>query len=352
MKRILFVLAFIALAVGGFYAMSSAFKGAKEGAKKGWEENCYTCDKDEDSSKELQTEAAEVDDSKAESDAVMVKNETVESDAASDYSPAMWKIEHNGKTSYLFGSIHVGDKSMYPLPQKVMDAFAASEALAVEADITKVDQMQMAQTVQQLALDLENPLPTVLSEKTKAKYDVFCETQTATCNMVKVFEPWMAALTIEVMGVMKAGYSEELGVDKFFIRGAENKEIVELESVDGQLKMLDQMPKELQDFMVLGAISKDADDVENLMIAWKTGQLDEFMQQAEQDAKDLGVSEEIANQFNEIFLYKRNQVMADGIADLINSGKSVFAVVGAAHYAGENSVNQYLEAKGFKIERI
>ncbi len=269
-----------------------------------------------------------------------------------DYSPAMWKIEHKGKTSYLFGSIHVGDKSMYPLPKKVMDAFSASNTLAVEADVTKVNQMEMAQTIQKLALDLENPLPTVLSEKTKKQYDVYCETETATCNMVKVFEPWMAAMTIEVMGVMKAGYSDKLGIDQFFLTGANNKEIVELESIQGQLELLDSMPKELQDFMMLGAISKDSEDFEELMKAWKTGALDEFMQEAEKDVKDLGISEEVANQFNDIFLYQRNQVMADGIADLIKQGKSVFAVVGAAHYAGENSVNQYLEEKGFKIERL
>lgn len=269
-----------------------------------------------------------------------------------DYSPAMWKIEHKGKVSYLFGSIHVGEKSMYPLPKSVMKAFSATDTLAVEADITKVDQMQMAKTVQELAIDFENPLPTVLSENTKKQYDVFCETETATCNMVKIFEPWMAAITIEVMGIMKSGYSEEFGVDKFFIGKAQDKEIAELESVDGQLKILDGMPKELQDYMVLGAISKDGEDFEKLMTAWKTGTLDDFMEQAEQDVKDLGVSEEVSNQFNDIFLYKRNQVMADGIANLIKQGKSVFAVVGAAHYAGENSVNQYLEEKGFKVERL
>lgn len=269
-----------------------------------------------------------------------------------DYNPAMWKIEHNGKTSYLFGSIHVGEKDMYPLPKKVMDAFASTNTLAVEADITKVDQAKMGQMVQQLAIDFENPLPTVLSEKTKKEYDVYCEKETATCNMVKIFEPWMAAMTIEVMGVMKAGYSDQLGVDKFFISGAENKDIVELESVEGQLKILDEMPKELQDFMMLGAITKDAGDFKEMMAAWKTGTLEAFMEQAEQDAEDMGISEEVAEQFNDIFLYKRNKVMADGIADLIKQGKSVFAVVGAAHYAGDNSVNDYLEEMGFKIERL
>mgnify|MGYP000745927813 CR=1 FL=1 len=51
-------------------------------------------------------------------------------------------------------------------------------------------------------------------------------------------------------------------------------------------------------------------------------------------------------------LYNRNKGMADGIAKHIEQGKSGFAVVGAAHYGGDKSVNHYLEEKGFKVERV
>ncbi len=335
MKKLLLLISSIAILVGGFYLYKHLNKAPENNT-----------DKKETS----QSIAIKNTNGKVVSEAT--KSKPAQDVKQTNYSPAIWKIEHNGKTSYLFGSIHVGDKSMYPLPQKIMDAFAAADVLAVEANINNINRMEMAQMVQQLALDLENPLPTVLSPKTKEKYDEYCETKAAVCNMVKVFEPWMAAMTIEVMEIVQAGYREDLGIDKFFLKGADNKKIVELESIEGQLKMLDQMPKELQDYMLMGAVSKDADDFEQLMGAWKIGRTEDVLAKAEQESKALGIPEEIRSQFNDIFLYQRNQVMADGIAEQIRQGKAVFAVVGAAHYAGKNSVNQYLEEKGFKVIRL
>lgn len=271
--------------------------------------------------------------------------------APANYTPSFWIIEHKGKKSYLFGSIHLGDKSMYPLPEKIMSAFEQSDTLAVEIDMTKIDQIEIAQMVQTMAIDMENPLPTVLSERTKKEYDAFCEKQKATCNMIKPFEPWMAAMTLEVIMIGKAGYKENLGIDNFFLRSAKNKEVVELESFKAQLTMLDQMPAELQDFMMLGALIKEQDDIDEMFAAWKQGNIESILDKAEAEARELNIPEEIIEQFNDIFLYKRNQVMADGIANLINQGKSVFAVVGAAHYVGDKSVIDYLEEKGFTVQK-
>ncbi len=331
MKKIIYVLLLVAILVGGFYFLSDVFNKTKTVT--------------EEVTEQKSTKVEESTDKKMASQA---------SDAESQlaYTPAIWKIEHKGKTSYLFGSIHVGEKNMYPLPENVMQAFSETEVLAVEANIANVNQMEMARMVQEMAMDLENPLPTVLSERTREQYEIFCKKQSSTCNMVKIFEPWMAAMTIEAMSVIQLGYSEDLGIDKFFINGSKEKEIVELESLEGQLKLLDGMPKELQDYMVLGAVTKDANDFKDLMKSWKTGQMEQVMAQAEADSKAMGIPEDVMNEFNDLFLYKRNKVMADGIAAQMEQGKSVFAVVGAAHYAGKNSVQQYLEEKGFTIERL
>lgn len=270
----------------------------------------------------------------------------------SDYDPSLWKIEHNGVTSYLFGSIHLGDQSMYPLPQEVTDAFAATNTLAVEIDINKINQMEMAQMVQTMAIDMENPLPTVLSEKTKEAYDTYCETAKAQCQMLNNFEPWMAAMTLEVINAAQSGYSDQLGIDKHFISNAQDKEIVELESLQMQLELLDGMSAELQDLMFFAAVTKEDDSTHDLIEAWKSGQVEAEMEKLEQESLDLGINSALLEQFNEIFLYKRNRHMADGIAELLNNGKSVFAVVGAAHYAGDNNVVDYLKEKGFTVEAL
>lgn len=47
-----------------------------------------------------------------------------------------WRIQDKeaGATVFLMGSIHVGKKEFYPLPQVIEKAFRESDALAVEVD--------------------------------------------------------------------------------------------------------------------------------------------------------------------------------------------------------------------------
>lgn len=270
-----------------------------------------------------------------------------------NYDPAIWKVEHNGVTSYLFGSIHMGDSSMYPLPVDIRNAFSDSNVLVVEIDMTNLNQMEIAQTVQKMAIDPDKPLKEHLSDATAEKYDEYCTRTRSPCQMFSSFEPWFAAMTLEALAMQQSGYKEQLGIDMHFLNEAKGKKsIVELESFDSQLAMLDGMPAHLQDLMLLSTVTREEGATEKLVQAWKTGDVEAFLAESEMSAKDQGISEEDYNAFMDLFLYERNQGMADGIAELLEQGKSVFAVVGAAHYGGEKSVNYYLEQKGFKVTRM
>lgn len=271
-----------------------------------------------------------------------------------NYDPAIWKIEHNGVSSYLFGSIHMGDQSMYPLPEHVRNAFSESETLVVEIDITNLNQLEIAQTVQQMAVTPDKSLKDQISQNTASKYDEYCEKTRSPCQMFSSFEPWFAAMTLEALAMQQSGYKEQLGIDMHFLNEAKssNKAIVELESFDSQLAMLDGLPAHLQDLMLLSTVTREDGATEKLVNAWKTGDVEAFLTESELSAKDQGISDEDYNAFMDLFLYHRNQGMADGIAELLEQGKSVFAVVGAAHYGGDKSVNYYLEQKGYKVTRL
>jgi hypothetical protein len=153
--------------------------------------------------------------------------------------------------------------------------------------------------------------------------------------------------------MQKSGYSEKYGVDMFFLNQArDSKEIIELETVDSQLNMLDGMAPAVQDAFLLSVVSREGDDTAELISAWKTGNVEEYIENSFEEAKEIGLSEEDYYTFMDDLLYKRNKGMADGLAKLLEEGKSVFAVVGAAHYGGEKSVNHYLEELGFNVERV
>ena len=247
----------------------------------------------------------------------------------------------------------MGDQSMYPLPEHVRNAFSDSEILVVEIDITDLNQLEIAQTVQQMAVTPDKSLKDQISQDTAAKYDEYCEKTRSPCQMFSSFEPWFAAMSLEALAMQQSGYSEKLGVDMHFLTEAkDSKTIVELESFESQLEMLDSMPVHLQDLMLLSAVTREDGSAEKILEAWKTGDIQSFMEESELSAKEQGISEEDYQAFSDLILYQRNQGMADGIAELLEQGKSIFAVVGAAHYGGDKSVNYYLEQKGYKVTRL
>src|SRR5258708_34859742 len=50
--------------------------------------------------------------------------------------PTLWKLSSADSVVYLLGSIHLGLPEMYPLPQAIEAAFAASSVLLVETKFT------------------------------------------------------------------------------------------------------------------------------------------------------------------------------------------------------------------------
>src|SRR5262245_51232019 len=59
----------------------------------------------------------------------------------------LWKVTSPKSTVYLFGSIHVGEKGFYPLPEEVERAFARCKALVLEVDTARADQAAVLRLV-------------------------------------------------------------------------------------------------------------------------------------------------------------------------------------------------------------
>lgn len=84
-------------------------------------------------------------------DSVSSDNTTAGSSAdspeESETTPLLYKVtDVNGNTAWLFGSIHVGRESFYPLPDYVIDAYEGADCLAVEFDIKAFESDLAAQT--------------------------------------------------------------------------------------------------------------------------------------------------------------------------------------------------------------
>lgn len=254
--------------------------------------------------------------------------------------------------SYLLGSVHVGKASMYPLPETIRRAYERSKTLAVEADIVGADMMQLAGLVSEHGMygsgrDLQSALsPSAWRDVVEAarQYDV-------PVSMLKPQKPWLAAQTLTVVAMQAEGYSEQWGVDRYFLQLAheEGKRIVELEGLEAQLEMLAGMP-EAEQAALLGHTAKEIArgdvPVAELLSAWQSGQAQALQAQVESQfpAALAGVYERL--------IVARNRTMADRIVQLLEAGRGVFVVVGAAHLTGDAGLVELLRERGYDLEQL
>jgi len=71
----------------------------------------------------------------------------VENGIGLDSKTFLWKVRSKTNTVYLLGSIHLFKKDLYPLNARIEEAFAQSDLLAVEANISDPRQLDLQKLV-------------------------------------------------------------------------------------------------------------------------------------------------------------------------------------------------------------
>jgi len=165
----------------------------------------------------------------------------------------LWQVESTAiKTattpkSYLLGSIHFLKKEHYPLKKVIEEAFDQADVLAVEVDISS-DKIAKAgmMLLQKGMYTGEETLKANISEKTFQLARDKLKELGMDISGFQTFKPWMVAMSIINMELMKLGFNPNYGIDKYFLDKVSEstsapgkKEIVELEGVEYQVKLFE-----------------------------------------------------------------------------------------------------------------
>lgn len=261
-----------------------------------------------------------------------------------------YKVEANGNTVYLFGSIHVGDSAMYPIDSDVMNAFNSSNELFVEADITNSEKVMAAQSSLVSETPLTEKLSPELYSRLKAIMDKYQIPEENYKNL-KVSALYSTISSIPMLTEMPLGSVK--GIDQYFLVNSklDNKKIGEVESIEFQFDMLNNFGDEkyiklIEDLVT--QIEKDngkelVKDTKKMQKYWIDGNEKDF-------AKIFNGSDE----FTKHLLVDRDPKMAEKIDAMLKSKekKTYFVVVGSGHYVPEKSVLHYLKEKGYTIENL
>ncbi|MBC8385046.1 MAG: TraB/GumN family protein [Candidatus Cloacimonetes bacterium] len=264
----------------------------------------------------------------------------------------LWEIEKGDTKVYLMGSIHLMKPEVYPLTSIIEEAFEESDVLIVEVDATKLDMNSVQKMIMEKgSFQDETTLKSVLSDEHYKKLsEEFAASGVMTIEMLDKSKPWYVLLNLGVIRIMKLGMDANLGIDLHFLNKAkENKEIIELETADFQIKLLSGLEDDVQLNLLEESIDdpkETADIIGKIIKAWQFGDtesIDELIVERVKKVPEL-------NSFYEKMFLERNITMTGKILEFIQKqdGKTYFVVVGAGHYVGEDGILNLLEKKGYK----
>ena len=196
-------------------------------------------------------------------------------------TPAMWKVQGPHETVYLFGTVHVMKPDIHWQTPKVEEAFKASDTLYLE--IAKIDDMaSMQPLVLELGMDPAHPLSTKIGKEDVGLLDGAAKTMgLAGEQMFEPMQPWMAYMTLQVLPMIKAGYSPQSGIDVKLTEDAKaaGKRVIGFETVSQQLHFLADFPQDQQVDLLhqeLVDLPTAPAETDAMVGAWTTGDVDKI----------------------------------------------------------------------------
>lgn len=264
-------------------------------------------------------------------------------------SGVLWSLKGKTNTVYLLGSVHFLRPSEQ-LPKAVDAAYAEAEQLMMEIDMDDLDPLQTQQLTLELGMLPEGEtLESQLGSATYAKVSDYARSIGIEPMLLNRFKPWLAALTLVQMQLMKLGLDPNAGIEQRFVARAakDQKEIRGLETLREQLAMMANLPQKQQREFLLYSVEdteRAVREIDELISAWREG-----------DTQRL--SKLLADGFDQYpDLYRpmtveRNRKWIAPIENLLNERDDYLVIVGALHLVGRDSVVELLEKRGHELTR-
>lgn len=265
----------------------------------------------------------------------------------------LWRIERDGHTSHLYGTVHVGKLEWSVPGPRVRQALQAADTLALELDFTDPAIARRMQAVVQGAGDASAAaLPPAL----QARMERLAEAACVPPAQLQPLHPVMQAFTLTVMSARREGldpaFAQELSLAGFM--RAVQRNVVSLETPELQMaalvpadpaesvRLVRQMVEQLEQGRAAAVLLRIAD-------AWERGdlaQVEQYLQWCE--CVETDEDRQQMQRLNDA----RNPGLAERIERLHADGRNVFAAVGSLHMTGAQALPRLLAQRGFRVERV
>jgi uncharacterized protein len=265
-----------------------------------------------------------------------------------DADPALWVIKDADTTIYLFGTVHILKPGLSWFDESVKQSFDKSDRLVLELVEPPAAETQSAFT--KYAVDQSGKtLRSKLNDKDKATYEKAMQGVGIPAEAFDPFDPWAAAVTMQMVGMMKQGFQPGSGVESVLTAQAKatKKPIEGVETLESQLTIFDTLPQETQLAFLIetaGTMDEMNESFDKLIDSWTKAETDKLAALMNEGLTDPVIYDKLLTQ--------RNANWAKWIDEQMKKPGTTFMAVGAGHLAGKNSVQELLASYGLKAERV
>ena len=274
---------------------------------------------------------------------------TTSTDAEPTSGPALWKVQDEDTTIYLFGTVHILPANVQWYKGDIARALEGSDTLVTEIPADAMDGPAMqADVLRKATLPEGKNLRGLLTAEQRAQYEASMAQLGMPAAAFDRYEPWFAGMTLAVLPLMMNGYDMESGAESVVEASAPaTAERLALETPEQQIDFFDKLPPKSQvEFLMSSA--KDLDRVVSLM----DEMLNEWLEGDADSLAKLLNAEMTDPVLKAVLLHSRNERWAEWIDARMDEPGQVFIAVGAGHLAGEKSVQDYLAQRDITVTRI
>lgn len=262
-----------------------------------------------------------------------------------------YTIKRKGKTAYLMGSIHYGLPDFYPFPTFIEAAYKKSHHLVLEVDV-RPDRIKehIEYMKKKMFLPEGRTLEAVLSKEMFMKLKETLGNFGLSIDKFQTHQPWAVGMVIQSFRIMSEGFSREEGVENYFIKNLGERDIVELENFRDQIDLFEHLNSEMQLAVSLNSYKQANTNLRKITAAWRRGDEKKLNEILIEKPYSIVTDDD---EFQEAFLFRRNEKMAAKIEELLREDDGpYFIVVGTAHLVGERGLVDLLAKKGYQLSKF
>jgi uncharacterized protein len=262
----------------------------------------------------------------------------------------LWRISKDGRSSYLYGTIHVSKLEWaFPGPQMIQ-AIRQSDSIALELNPMDPD------TVRQLNQGMQDtpatPMPKALEARVARQAQVSC----VPIAQLTPLRPEFQIVMLSIMALMKQGLSPAYGADMVLagVASSSQKPLEAIESVADQLNLMQVYSRE----EALAAVDEGLKLLEDGTVQVLLAKLAQSWADSDYPTMDsyaswcncLNTAKERADLKR--LLGDRNPAMAARIDTLHGTGQRIFAAVGSLHMIGPEGLPALMEKRGYTVAKV